>query len=311
MNRFLAKHSPLVILAALCIVMALVSPYFRTPENLKTVVARTSVVGIMAVGELLVIIVGGIDLSVGSIAALAGVVMAILLHTYHVPAALAIAAGSAIGLGCGALNGVMVTAFRIPSFIATLGMMMVARGAALLVSNATPITGLGAVQFLGGTWKWWIPVAITLSITVAVALTLSMTSFGRSLYAIGGNATGARLSGVPVNRARTRAFLLCGLLAGFAGVVLASRVTVADPTGADGKELDAISACVIGGASLMGGEGGAVAALAGALIMNVLENFCDLKGYNTYWQKILIGALIVVLVAYDTSRKRKVGLLRD
>jgi ribose/xylose/arabinose/galactoside ABC-type transport system permease subunit len=311
MNRFLAKHSPLVILAGLCVIMAFALPTFRSTGNVTSVVYRTSVVGIIAVGQLLVIIVGGIDLSVGSIAALAGVTMAMLMGVYHIAAPLAIAAGSGVGLLCGALNGVLVTQFRLPPFIATLGMMMAARGAALLVSKATPIRVLESARFLGGMTAWWIPVVITIAIASAFAVILTMTRFGRSLYATGGNATGARLSGVPVDRVRTLAFLLCGLLAGFGGVMQASRVGVADPTGADGMELDTISACVIGGASLMGGEGSAVASLAGALIMNVLVNFCNLKGYNTYWQKILIGVLIVILVSYDTSRKRKIGLLRD
>jgi len=311
MNRFLAKHSPLVILAALCIVMAFLLPTFRSTGNMTSVVYRTSVVGIIAVGQLLVIIVGGIDLSVGSVAALSGAIMAILLGTYHIAAPLAILIGSAAGLVCGALNGVMVTQFRIPPFIATLGMMMAARGTALLISSATPIRVEESARFLGGMRGWWIPVLITITIAAIFAVILTMTRFGRSLYATGGNPTGARLSGVPVDWVRTLAFLLCGLLAGFGGVMQASRVGVADPTGADGMELDTISACVIGGASLMGGEGSAVASLAGALIMNVLVNFCNLKGYNTYWQKILIGVLIVILVSYDTYRKRKSGLLRD
>ena len=222
MNRFLAKHSPLVILAALCIVMAILLPSFRSAGNLTSVIYRTSVVGIIAVGQLLVIIVGGIDLSVGSVAALGGVVMGLLMASLNVPAPLAIAAGSAVGLVCGALNGLLVTAFRLPPFIATLGMMMAARGTALLLSHASPIRVLDSARFLGGMRDWRIPVAITIAIAIIFAVVLTMTRFGRSLYATGGNITGARLSGVSVSRVQTMAFLLCGLLAGFGGVMQAS-----------------------------------------------------------------------------------------
>ncbi|MBI5095608.1 MAG: ABC transporter permease [Candidatus Hydrogenedentes bacterium] len=311
MNRFLAKHSPLLILAALCIVMAFLLPAFSTPRNVTSVVYRTSVVGIVAVGQLLVIIVGGIDLSVGSVAALSGVIAGLALRDYHTPVAVAIVLGSMTGLLCGAVNGLLVSKGRIPSFIATLGMMMAARGAALLLSKAQHITLDEGIRFLGGMRGWWIPVAITIAIAVVFAVILVFTRFGRSLYATGGNPTGARLSGVPVDRVRTGAFALCGLLAGFAGVMLGSRLGTADGTAAEGMELDSISACVMGGASLMGGEGGVAGSLAGALIMNVMVNFCNLKGYDSQWQKILIGALIVLLVLYDTSRKRKAGLLRD
>jgi len=148
-------------------------------------------------------------------------------------------------------------------------------------------------------------------ITAFFSITLAGTRFGRALYAIGGNMTAARLSGVAVDRVRFAAYALCGSLAGFAGVMLASRTGIAQPTGGEGTELDAIAACVIGGASLMGGEGGCVGSLAGALIMNVLVNFCNLKNINSSWQKVLVGALIVILVYYDNLRKRKAGLLKE
>jgi ribose/xylose/arabinose/galactoside ABC-type transport system permease subunit len=154
-------------------------------------------------------------------------------------------------------------------------------------------------------------VAITVAIAAVFSIILTFTRFGRAIYAIGGNQTAARLSGIRVDRVRIAAFALCGMLAGFAGVMLASRTGVGSPNAADGGELDAIAACVIGGASLMGGEGGCSGTVAGALIMNVLVNFCNLKNINSSWQKVLVGALIVVLVYYDNVRKRKAGLLKE
>ena len=327
MKRFVARHSPLLILAALCIVLAIISEDFRRPGNLKNVALRSAVVGIIATGQVLVIITAGIDLSVGSVAALAGVACAITMKNLGVPvgdgphAELAISSfavflgvivGTLTGLLCGAINGLLVTKGKIQPFIATLGMMMVARGLALLLSGAISVSGLpDSFKRLGGSRGWFIPVAITVAISLIFAVALAFTRFGRAIYATGGNRSAARLSGVPVDRVRLYAYSLCGLLAGFAGVILASRTAVAQPTGAGGYELDAIAACVIGGASLMGGEGGCIGALAGALIMNVLINFCNLVDFDVYWQKILVGALIILLVFYDNMRKRRAGLLRE
>ena len=327
MKRFLARHSPLLILAALCIVLAIISEDFRRPGNLKNVALRSAVVGIIATGQVLVIITAGIDLSVGSVAALAGVAGCLTMKEMGVPigegpgAELAISSfavlvgvvvGTLTGLACGATNGLLVTKGRIQPFIVTLGMMMVARGLALLLSDAVSVSGLpDSFKYLGGSRDWRIPVAMTVAISLIFAIALAFSRFGRAIYATGGNRSAARLSGVPVDRVRLYAYSLCGLLAGFAGVVLASRTAVAQPTGAEGYELDAIAACVIGGASLMGGEGGCIGALAGALIMNVLINFCNLVDFDVYWQKILVGALIILLVFYDNMRKRRAGLLRE
>ena len=311
MKRFVAKHSPLFILAALCILLGIISPGFREIGNLQRVAYRTSVIGLIAVGELLVILTAGIDLSVGSVAAVAGVVACVTMKDYGFPVPLGIIAGIAAGLFCGSLNGVLSAKGRIPPFIVTLGMMMAARGVTLILSRAQTISGLPAsFGWLAGK-VWWIPVGITLSMAVLFAVILNATRFGRALYAIGGNLQAARLSGINVDRMRIYAFALSGTLAGFAGVMLASRVSVATPNAAEMYELDAIAACVIGGASLMGGEGGAVAAIAGALIMMVLRNFCNLEDINVYWQQVFVGALIIALVFYDNLRKRKAGLLSN
>jgi ribose/xylose/arabinose/galactoside ABC-type transport system permease subunit len=317
-RRALARHSPLLIFAALCLLLAAVSPDFRGRGNIQQVGLRTCVVAIMAVGQILVILTAGIDLSVGSVAALSGVVAGLLMTDGGWPAPLAVAAGCAAGLACGAINGLLITRGRIQPFIVTLGMMMVARGAAMLLAGAKSVFGLPqGFRYLGGSQKMgelstaWIPISITLAVAIVFAVVLNHTRFGRALFATGGNLTGARLSGIPVDRVRVQAYMLCGLLAGFAGIMLAARTSIADPAGATGYELDAIAACVIGGASLVGGEGGALGVVGGALIMNVLVNFCNLNDISVHWQRVLVGTLIVALVYYDNFRKRRAGLLKD
>lgn len=312
MKRFLARHSPLVLLALLCIVVAVISPEFRAPRNLQSVALRTAVVGIIAAGQTLVIITGGIDLAVGSVAALSGIVACICMTTQGMSPSVGIVVGSMVGLVCGGISGFFSTYGRIQPFIATLGMMMAARGAAMLLSGGNSVSGMPrSFDYLGGGKGWWIPVVILVIVVASFTVLLTMTRFGRALYASGGNLQAARLSGVRINAVRLGAFMLCGLLTGFAGVMLASRTSIASPTAAEGMELDAIAACVIGGASLSGGEGGCIGALAGALIMNVLVNFCNLRNLDPSWQKVLVGGLLIALIYYDTRRKRKAGLLKD
>ena len=320
MKHFIARHSPLFILAGLCIFLGVTSPDFRNPDNLKDVPGRTCVIGIIAVGELLVVLTAGIDLSVGSVAALSGVIAALSMTKWGLPVLPGIFAGVFAGALCGAISGVLSTKGRIPPFIATLGMMMAARGLALILAGSRPVSGmpdsfqwLGGTKFIGDTdaTAWWVPVIAALLLTILFSVLLGMTRFGRSIYAVGGNLQAARLSGINVDLVRTGAFVLSGAMAGFAGVMLASRTTIGNPTGAEMYELDAIAACVIGGASLMGGEGGATATLAGALIIMILRNFCNLMDIDVNWQPILVGGLVVALVYYDTYRKRKSGLLKD
>ena len=310
MKRFIAKHSPLFILAALCIVLAVYSEDFRQPGNLKTVAGRAATIGVIAIGQLLVILTAGIDLSVGSVAALSGVAGCLAMKA-GVPMPLGVLAGCAVGMFCGSINGTLVAKGKIPPFIVTLGMMMVARGLALLISGGKPIFGLPAsLSWLSETKDWRIPVVIAVVLCFVCTIMLIYTRFGRSLYAIGGNKQAARLSGVPVDRVLILAYTLCGLLAGFGGMMLAAKTSIGSPTAAEMYELDTIAACVIGGASLMGGEGGAIASIAGALIMFVLRNFCNLENLDPNSQKVLVGVLIIALVYYDNLRKRRAGLLK-
>lgn len=322
MKRFIAKNSPLFILGTLCVLMAFWSEPFRQPSNLQTVALRTCVIAVMAIGQLLVILTAGIDLSVGSVAALAGMVAALLTAQsdpglgYHWT--IGIAAGLGVGVACGLTNGILVSKGRIPPFIVTLGMMMLARGLVHIISggetvfNLPPIFGyLGGKTAIGGYGSWWLPILLVLVLTAVFLTLLRFTRFGRALYAVGGNLVAARLSGLSVDWVRIRAYTLCSTMAALSGLLLDGRTSVATANAAEMAELDAIAACVIGGASLMGGEGGVAGALAGALIMNVLVNFCNLNDVSVHWQRVLVGSLIVGLVYYDSVRKRKAGLLKD
>ena len=317
-RRFVARHSPSFMLAALCVALAAWSPEFRQANNVQQVAVRTCVIAVLAIGQLLAILSAGIDLSVGSVAALSGVVAGLAMTRGEWGVLPGCAAGMTVGVACGALNGFLVTAGRIPPFIVTLGMMMSARGGALLVSGGEPVYGLPtAFKYLGGAQKmgemntWWIPVLIVSLLALTFMVVLSLTRYGRALYATGGNLTGARLSGVNVNLVRAAAYTLSGAMAGFAGLMLAAWTSIAAPSAAETYELEAIAACVIGGTSLMGGEGGVAGAIAGALIMKVLENICNLSGIEREWQIVIVGALVVALVFYDNLRKRRAGLLKD
>lgn len=314
----MARHSPLFILAVLCVALAAWSPEFRQANNVQQVAVRTCVIAVLAIGQLLVVLSAGIDLSVGSVAALSGVVAGLAMTRGEWGVVPGCAAGMAVGVACGALNGFLVTAGRIPPFIVTLGMMMSARGGALLASGGEPVYGLPkSFKYLGGAQKmgemntWWIPVLIVSCLALMFVVVLSFTRYGRALYATGGNLTGARLSGINVNLVRAAAYTLSGAMAGFAGLMLAAWTSIAAPSAAETYELEAIAACVIGGTSLMGGEGGVAGAIAGALIMKVLENICNLSGIEREWQIVIVGALVVALVFYDNLRKRRAGLLKD
>src|SRR5690606_3725084 len=215
-----------------------------------------------------------------------------------------------VGVACGLTNGLLVSKGRIPPFIVTLGMMMLARGVVHIISKGETVFNLPPIfGYLGGRESWWLPVVLVLALAALFITLLYFTRFGRALYAVGGNLVAARLSGLSVDWVRVRAYTLCSTMAALSGILLDGRTSVATPNAAEMSELDAIAACVIGGASLMGGEGGVGGALAGALIMNVLVNFCNLNDVSVHWQRVLVGSLIVALVYYDSVRKRKAGLL--
>jgi len=311
MKRVLSRYLVVIVLVAICLVLVFVSPRFFELSNLENLGRRVSAGAVAAVGETLVIVTAGIDLSVGSVAALGGVIATGSIKHFGCPVLLGIALGMLVGLACGLINGVLVAKGRIPPFIVTLGMMLAARGTVHLLTQGSRIGGLPeSFKWIGGTRAWYVPFCIMLLVVGAFAVMLRHTTFGRKIYATGGNLEAARLSGIAVDAVRIRAYAICGMLAGFAGVMIASRTGVGDPTAGEGMELDAIAACVIGGASLMGGEGGALGVLGGAFIVNVLLNICRLEQVSDEWQRVVLGALIIGLVYCDNLRKKRAGTLR-
>lgn len=303
----LASFISLVLMGA---VLTILSPYFLTLDNLLAIGLQMSVIAIMAIGQMMVIISAGIDLSVGSVLALSGVVCTSLMARGY-PISLAIPAGAAVGLLCGAINGLLISRGRIPPFIATLGMMGIARGMALIISGGVGIQLLElpeSFKFIGGGRVLGIvpvPVVLTLVLALSGFLLLKYTRLGRYTYAIGSNVEAVRLSGVNVNRCITWIYAISGLMCGLAGVILSSRLRSGQPTAGTGWELDVIAACVIGGASLSGGEGTILGALIGAMIMGVLRNGCNLLDISAFWQQVAIGAVIVIAVFIDQYRHRR------
>lgn len=297
----------LVGLLLLCLALSLASPYFLTLANLSNVLEQTSLNAIVAVGMTFVIISAGIDLSVGSILALAGVVLATLLAASW-PTPLAILVGLAVGVLCGLANGALITWGRLPPFIATLGMMSIARGGALLFTGGRPVSGFD-VHFRGlATGSLWIlpaPIFIMLLVYAISHGLLTRTKFGLYTYAIGGNEEATRLSGIDVNLYKILVYAFSGLTSAIAAVILTARLNSAQPIAGINYELDAIAATVIGGSSLMGGQGTLLGTLIGALIMGVLKNGLNLLGVSAFLQQIVIGAVIIVAVMVDTVFKRQ------
>jgi ribose transport system permease protein len=294
-------------LIGLCLLLWILTPHFLTVSNLLNVLEQTSINAVIAVGMTFVILSGGIDLSVGSILALSGVVMATLLQAGW-PVPLAIAAGLALGFAFGALNGLAIAWGRLPPFIATLGMMSVARGCALLFTEGRPVSGfdqtfrsLATARILGIP----APIVITAAVFLAARFVLSSTRFGRYVYAMGGNEEATRLSGVNVRLHKTLVYGVSGLTSAVAAALLTARLNSAQPIAGIMYELDAIAAVVIGGTSLAGGEGGAGGTLIGALIMGVLRNGLNLLGVSSFLQQVVIGLVIVFAVLLDTMLKAR------
>ena len=293
-------------LVSLSVVLWILTPHFLTVSNLLNVLEQSAINAIVAAGMTFVIISGGIDLSVGSVLALAGIVLASLLQAgVGLPIALTVALASAAI--CGLLNGLFVTLGRLPPFIATLGMMSVARGLALIWAEGRPISGFTESfrsMATGRPLGIPAPVLITLVVYAIAHVALAHSVFGRSIYAIGGNEEASRLSGVPVRFHKAGAYVVCGLTSGVAAVVLTARLNSAQPTAGIMYELDAIAATVIGGTSLFGGEGTLLGALIGALIMGVLRNGLNLLNVSSFVQQFVIGVVIIAAVLIDTALKR-------
>jgi ribose/xylose/arabinose/galactoside ABC-type transport system permease subunit len=293
-------------LVLLCLLLTFLSPYFLTVSNLLNVLEQTAINAVIAVGMTFVIVSGGIDLSVGSMVAFSGVLLASALLA-SLPIPVAIAVGLVAGALCGLVNGLLVTLGRLPPFIATLGMMSVARGAALVFTSGRPVSGFEAdFRALATSRVLGIPAPVVAAGAVyALAhLLLARTRFGRYVYAIGGNEEATRLSGVAVRFHKTMVYVLSGVMSALAAVLLTARLNSAQPIAGIMYELDAIAATVIGGTSLLGGSGSLGGTLVGALIMGVLRNGLNLLGISSFLQQIVIGVVIIVAVLVDSMLKR-------
>lgn len=294
-------------LALLCGLLWILTPYFLTVANLLNVMEQTAINAIVAVGMTYVIISGGIDLSVGSLLAIAGIVLAMALKAEW-PAPIAAAAAIAVGALAGLANGVGIAFGRLPPFIMTLGMMSVARGAALLATDGRPVSGFSpgfrslATGHVAGMPS---PIVLTLIIYLAAHLVLSRTRFGRYVYGIGGNEEATRLSGVPVRFHKTMVYGVSGAASAVAAILLTARLNTAQPIAGINYELDAIAATVIGGTSLTGGDGTLGGTLIGALTMGVLRNGLNLLGVSSFLQQLVIGVVIIVAVLVDRILKEK------
>lgn len=317
------KFAALASLIALTAVFSFVSDSFLSVGNGMTVALQVTSIAYLGIGATCVIITGGIDLSVGAILALAGVVAALAVKA-GLPVPLGMLCGLAVGALCGLVNGLCVTLLRLPPFIATLGMMMVARGVALQITDAKAIGGLGEgfaalgngslgrivkigadgfpdVVFPGIPY----PVLLMIALAVAVAVLLNRTTLGRFIYAIGSNTEAARLSGVDVRGVTVFAYVLSGTLAGLTGCVLMSRLVTAQPSEGLMYELDAIAAAVIGGTSLSGGVGTISGTVIGAFVIGILRNGLNMGGVSAFTQQIIIGLVILLTVWIDQMRHRR------
>ncbi|MGW7095065.1 ABC transporter permease/substrate-binding protein [Streptomyces sp. NPDC054874] len=305
-RRVLLDNGALSALVVLVVAMSLLSGDFLTTQNLLNVGVQAAVTAILAFGVTFVIVSAGIDLSVGSVAALSATVLAWSATSAGVPVVLAVVLAILTGIACGFVNGALVSYGKLPPFIATLAMLSIARGLSLVISQGSPIAFPDSVSVLGDTLGGWLPVPVLVMIAMGLitALILGRTFIGRSMYAIGGNEEAARLSGLRVKRQKIVIYALSGLFAAVAGIVLASRLVSAQPQAAQGYELDAIAAVVIGGASLAGGVGKASGTLIGALILAVLRNGLNLLSVSAFWQQVVIGVVIALAVLLDTLRRK-------
>jgi ribose transport system permease protein len=307
-SEFLWNQMPLVALVVLCIIATILSDRFLSFININNVLVQGAVMTVLAIGMTYVIICGGFDLSVGSVVAFSGCVAAWVMVETNI--AIGVLAGIGIGAGVGLINGFIVTKLRVNAFIATLGTMVLFRGATMLFTGGQPIEGEEGLpelflefaigRMFGVPYLVWFPVVLV----VAFSWILHRTAYGVRIYATGGNTEAAYLAGINVDRVRASAYVWCGALAGVAGVMLASRVQSGQPTAGILYELTAIAAVVLGGASLFGGEGKLYKSVIGVFIMVVLANALNLANVHSYWQQVAVGLVIVAAAAADQFRHR-------
>ncbi|WP_297572298.1 ABC transporter permease [uncultured Deefgea sp.] len=304
----LQKLGPFLALLVLATGLAITSPDFLTVGNLLNVFRQVSINALIAFGMTLVILLGGIDLSVGSILALSSVLTALML-SHGIDPVVATSVGVLAGAGMGMLNGLVISKGKVAPFIATLGMMTILRGRSLGLSDGRPISGLHSDFFamLGGGYVAGlipVPVIIMLVMFAVFWFVLKKTVFGRHVYAVGGNEEAARLSGINTDRIKIWVYTLSGAMAATAGMILTSRLSSAQPTAGTGYELDAIAAVVLGGTSLTGGRGWIFGTLVGALLIGILNNGLNLLGVSSFYQQVIKGVVILLAVLLDRANKK-------
>ncbi|KGJ03898.1 erythritol transport system permease protein [Paracoccus halophilus] len=325
-GRLLLEGRAFFALIAIIIVFSVLSPNYLTVGNLLIMSSHVAIYGILAIGMLLVILNGGIDLSVGSILALAGVSAGAMMQGIELqalgvilypPVWAVVVLTCTLGALVGAVNGVLISVFKVPAFVATLGVMYVARGIALLMTNGLTYNNLSGRPELGNTGFDWlgfnriagVPISVIVLAVLAVltGLMLSRSAFGRWLYASGGNERAAELSGVPTRRVKITVYTLSGILSAIAGLVLSSQLTSAGPTAGITYELTAIAAVVIGGAALTGGRGTIRGTMLGAFVIGFLSDGLVIIGVSSYWQTVFTGAVIVLAVLMNSLQYGRSG----
>lgn len=311
-KNFLKENMGILIgLVILCVVIAIVNPAFLTSNNLMNVLRQTSTNLYLALAMTMIIILGGIDLSVGSIVAVTGVVTTMGIASLDLPVAVAVAVGLLVGMLFGAINGYVAATTVIPPFIITLATMNIARGAAYVLTDGQPVRVMSdSFNFIGSGYVFGFlptPVLYLIIFIFICYLIMNKTQLGRHIYAVGGNPEAAKFSGINMKRVKFFAYVFSGFMASVAGIVLASRMFSGQPTAGDAAELDAIAAVVLGGTSMSGGVGKIGGTVIGALIIGVLSNGLNLMGVSSFWQYIVKGAVIMAAVYADVIKRRRMA----
>jgi len=304
--QFLDKFKAGIGLLAMVIVMSFLSDRFLTLPNMLNIFRQVSIMGMMAVGMTMVILAQGIDLSVGSILALSGAVTAGMMAG-DTSMVLSVLIGLAVGTGLGLFNGLMISKAKLPDFIVTLAMMSIARGLVLVYTGGRPISGFDpAFRTIGGGRVGMVPIPVIIFAVILVIgyLVLNKTTFGRYIYAVGGNQQAAKLAGINTDRIKIKVYAISGFLSAVSGVILTSRLNSAQPTAGVAYELDVIAMVVLGGTSLVGGKGTIGGTLIGALIIGVLNNSLNLLGVASFYQEVAKGLVILVAVLLDSLQHR-------
>jgi len=305
-RNLLHRFGLLFVILLVGLALSFTTDTFLSVANLTNVARQVSINGILAVGVTFVLLTAGVDLSLGSVVALSGVACAMFAHPGEHSVIVPILVGLLTGASCGLVNGVLVTRGGVAPFIVTLGMMTIARGLALILSGGRPVANMSEslTSLAGDIGGFPIPVLCFAIVSALAWFFLRDFRLGRHLYAVGGNENAARAAGISVERVKLFAYVVCGLLTGLAGVVLAARITTGQPNAGQAYELDAIAAVVIGGTSLSGGVGTITGTLLGVLLIGVINNGLDLMGVSSYYQAVIKGVIIVGAVWLDRRQAR-------